>query len=225
MNDINVTTEKKITSPTRIVVFEQNGSGHQKIDGIRKHGHNVKINKIYNIEASLPEFVEDPEKFIPENFTADLVLDFLKHPDLSEYLAKLCVNKKIPVVASGKKVKEAITPFTCCGLGKHKSLQSYSKEFGLPEFIIDVDDDGIIRDLKVVRGAPCGATWEVLSKMIGMSFEKALSTLPREVQYICGADPSRFDPISGKSPLHYAGDVHSAALKKAIHNAKKKKSG
>ena len=29
-------------------------------------------------------------------------------------------------------------------------------------------------------------------------------------------DPSGFDPISGKSPLHYAGDVHAAALKKAI---------
>jgi hypothetical protein len=48
--------------------------------------------------------------------------------------------------------------------------------------------------------------------------EEAISTLAREVQYICYADPSAFDPISGKSPLHYAGDVHAAAFKKALYD-------
>ena len=66
------------------------------------------------------------------------------------------------------------------------------------------------------RGAPCGATWDVLANVIGLSVEEAITTLAREVQYICYADPSDFDPISGKSPLHYAGDVHAAALKKAL---------
>jgi hypothetical protein len=37
------------------------------------------------------------------------------------------------------------------------------------------------------------------------------------------ANPSRFDPISGKSPVHYAGHVHGAALQKAIDKAKKTK--
>ena len=36
------------------------------------------------------------------------------------------------------------------------------------------------------------------------------------MQYLCVADPSSFDPISGKSALHYAGKVHAAALKKAL---------
>jgi hypothetical protein len=56
--------------------------------------------------------VDDPELYIPEDFSADLVLDFLKHPDLSSYLVQVCRKKNIPVVASGKKHAGAMTPFT-----------------------------------------------------------------------------------------------------------------
>ena len=76
--------------------------------------------------------------------------------------------------------------------------------------------DGRVNAIEVLRGAPCGATWDVLANVIGLSVKEAVSTLAREVQYICYADPSSFDPISGKSPLHYAGDVHAAAFKKAL---------
>jgi hypothetical protein len=96
----------------KIVVFEENGSGEKKIQGITRHGTGLDIVKIYNIEEALSEVVDDPETFIPEDFHADLVLDFLKHPDLSEYLTQVCKEKKIPVVASGKKHADALTPFT-----------------------------------------------------------------------------------------------------------------
>ena len=96
----------------KIVVFEEHGSGEKKIQGITRHGAGVYITKIYDIEETLPEIVDDPETFIPEDFHADLVLDFLKHPDLSEYLAKVCKKKRIPVIASGKKHPDALTPFT-----------------------------------------------------------------------------------------------------------------
>jgi hypothetical protein len=80
---------------------------------------------------------------------------------------------------------------------------------------VEVLDDRIA-SIEVKRGAPCGATWDVLARVIGLPLDEAVSTLAREVQYICYADPSAFDPISGKSPLHYAGDVHAAALRKAL---------
>jgi hypothetical protein len=56
--------------------------------------------------------VDDPERYIPEDFSADLVLDFLKHPDLSAHLAGICKKKNIPVIASGKKHADAMAPFT-----------------------------------------------------------------------------------------------------------------
>ena len=80
---------------------------------------------------------------------------------------------------------------------------------------MEVEDDRI-KSIEVKRGASCGATWDVLSRVIGLPVQEAITTLAREVQYICYADPSAFDPISGKSPLHYAGDVHAAAFKKAL---------
>lgn len=80
---------------------------------------------------------------------------------------------------------------------------------------MEVENDRI-KSIEVKRGAPCGASWDVLARVIGLRVQEAISTLAREVQYICYADPSSFDPISGKSPLHYAGEVHAAALKKAL---------
>lgn len=96
----------------KIVVFEEHGSGEKKYQGIKQHGTGLEIIRRYNIEESLPDFVDEPEQFIPEDFEADLVLDFLKHPDLSSHLSQVCKKKKIPVIASGKKHADALTPFT-----------------------------------------------------------------------------------------------------------------
>jgi len=41
-----------------------------------------------------------------------------------------------------------------------------------------------------------------------------------EVQFFCSADPAGWDPIYGKSPVHFAGHIHDAALKKAITKKK-----
>jgi hypothetical protein len=48
------------------------------------------------------------------SFHADLVLDFLRHPDLSYELAKRCAQTLHTLIASGKKleIKEALTPPT-----------------------------------------------------------------------------------------------------------------
>jgi hypothetical protein len=106
----------------KITVFEQNGSGRQKIAGISRYGTGITINAIISIDEFLPDFVDDPERYVPDDFSADLVLDYLPHPDLSHYLVGLCREKKIPVISSGKKNENALTPFTCCGLGRHRGL-------------------------------------------------------------------------------------------------------
>jgi len=98
--------------PFRIVIFEEHGSGEKKIQAITEHGKGLKIVRRVNIEEQLPEIVDNPEDYIPEDFTADLVLDFLKHPDLSAHLARVCKMNNIPVIASGKKHADAMTPFT-----------------------------------------------------------------------------------------------------------------
>lgn len=214
---LTVTANKDMidNTTTRIVVFEYRGSGQKKIEGIRRYGRNLEITTIFNITDPLPDFIEAPEQFITTDFEADLVLCFIKHPDLGHYLADVCQRKGIPMVASGCKIDNAITPFTCCGLGKSDKLGAYGEQFGVPELEAEVSG-GRIRALAVKRGASCGATWEVADKVLGLTLEEALPTIAREVQYLCIANPSAFDPISGHSALHYAGEVHIAALKKAF---------
>jgi len=96
-------------------------------------------------------------------------------------------------------------------------LGSYEERFGAPEVDVDVVD-GKIQRITVTRGAPCGATWEAAQKMISKDAADAPTRFGLEVQFFCSADPAGWDPIHGKSPVHFAGHIHQAALKKALKN-------
>jgi len=37
-----------------------------------------------------------------------------------------------------------------------------------------------------------------------------------ETQYFCAANPAGWDPMYGKSPVHFAGEIHKAALNRAL---------
>jgi hypothetical protein len=87
--------------------------------------------------------------------------------------------------------------------------------FGMPEFHADVVN-GRIKQLKVLRGAPCGATWEAAERIIGLSVEEALKRIGLDTQIFCTADPAHWDPIYQKSPVHIAGNIHHSALKRAL---------
>ena len=66
------------------------------------------------------------------------------------------------------------------------------------------------------RGAPCGATWQAAQRIIGLPVKTAAIRIGLEVQFFCSADPAGWDPIYGKSPVHFAGKIHSKALEKAL---------
>jgi len=107
-------SQKPAPEVQNILVFQQNGSGDKKIEGVRRYGNNCFSLEIVSIDAHLPTVIDDTKEYIPRDIKADLVLDYLKHPDLSYDLAVVCRDKKIPVVASGKKfrVKGTFTPPT-----------------------------------------------------------------------------------------------------------------
>jgi hypothetical protein len=87
--------------------------------------------------------------------------------------------------------------------------------FGAPEFDVEVGD-GRIAAVKVLRGAPCGATWDAANRVLGLPLAEAVVRIGLETQFFCSADPAGWDPIHGKSPVHFAGEVHMAALKRAL---------
>ncbi len=88
----------------KIMVFQQNGSGKSKIEGINKFGEKQFLITTFDIDEALPLVLDDTSEYLPKNIDADIVLDFLKHRDLSDDLSILCEKLNIPVVASGKKI-------------------------------------------------------------------------------------------------------------------------
>jgi hypothetical protein len=211
-----------IDHPLKILVFQQGGRGESKVKGIRQHGKNLFDITLITIDQPLPLVVDDASEYLPETIAADLVLDFLKHPDLSHDLALLCRRLNIPIVASGKKttVDGTHTPPVCCALAHHRELGPYSRCFGAPEFDVVIKDE-IISEVIVRRGAPCGATWEAARRMKGYGVQEAPVRMGLDTQFFCTADPSNWDPIWGKSPVHMAADLHRAALVAALKRAKK----
>ncbi len=205
------------TRRQKILVFQQNGSGEKKINGLRKYGKDLFDLVVINIDETLPLVLDDTSAYLPDNISCDLVLDFLRHNDLSADLADRCLQENIPIIASGKKIvgKNVIMPPTCCGLARQEGLGKYGENFGAPEFEIEIED-GIISDIKVTRGAPCGASWESAKRLIGHPAADAIRKIGLETQFFCYADPAGWDPIYGKSPVHFAGRIHSKGLQKAI---------
>ncbi len=87
--------------------------------------------------------------------------------------------------------------------------------FGAPEFDVKTENEKIVR-IEVVRGAPCGATWDAAIQAAGRDVEEAIVKIGLETQFYCTADPAGWDPIYGKSPVHFAGKIHAKALKRAV---------
>ena len=79
--------------------------------------------------------------------------------------------------------------------------------------------DGKIASVLVIRGAPCGATWEAAERMVGLPVGEGPRRIGLDTQFFCIADPAGWDPIHGRSPVHFAGKVHDKALARAIERA------
>jgi hypothetical protein len=82
-----------------------------------------------------------------------------------------------------------------------------------------------IRAVEVIRGAPCGASWEAAQRIVGSAVEEAVVGIGLETQFFCKADPAGWDPLYGKSPVHFAGHIHTAALKRSLEQGRRPSGG
>jgi thymidylate synthase len=209
--------EELAVGTQKLLVFQQNGRGESKTRGILAYGEGLFDLRVVSVDCPVPAILDDSSEYLPSDFQADLVLDYLKHPDLSHDLAVMCKNRTIPLVASGKKtrVDGTFTPMVCCALPRHGLLGQYGSRFGAPEFDIEIEGERI-QTITVLRGAPCGASWEAAARMAGAPIKGAAERMGLEVQFFCTADPSGWDPLYGRSPVHLAAEFHRAALFRTI---------
>jgi hypothetical protein len=52
--------------------------------------------------------------------------------------------------------------------------------------------------------------------VVNLPVNEAITRIGLETQYFCSADPAGWDPITGKSPVHLAAEIHRKALLRAL---------
>jgi len=202
----------------KVLVFQRDKMGEAKVEAVRQYRPDINI-ELIDIDCPASPIIDEPEKFFPDNMDellkgAELAIDHLYQADLTGCLVDKCNEAGVPVIASGRKLPwGAHTPLTCCTLGRIQALGEYAQTFGAPEFSVEVED-GKIASIRVIRGAPCGATWKAAPSVVGLEVEEAVVKIGLLAQFNCyaKANPNVFL----KNPLHAAGEVHSVALKKAV---------
>ncbi len=217
---------------TVIGVITRGKYGHRLIETVREHS-NFSI-----VTADLPEFVpvfiEEPDEFLEalnfdrSVFSAEIIITYSLHPDLTSAIAKLAAEAGVRslIVPGGssrasvpelKKISEVSgmdieVDEICCSLEPNAFNRSFTELFGSPILKVKTKD-GKITDVKVIKGAPCGSTWYMAKEIVGTEVKDAPPKAGLLIQhYPCRA--TRGD-IGG---IHESGELHKQAFIKALEN-------
>lgn len=217
---------------TVIGVITRGKYGHRLIETVREHS-DFSI-----VTADLPEFVpvfiEEPDEFLEtlnfnkHVFSAEIIITYSLHPDLTSAIAKLAAEAGVRslIVPGGpsrasvpelKKISEVSgmdieVDEICCSLEPNAFNRPFTELFGSPILKVKTKD-GKITDVKVIKGAPCGSTWYMAKEIVGLEIKDAPPKAGLLIQhYPCRA--TRGD-IGG---IHESGELHKQAFIEALEN-------
>ncbi|MDI9646813.1 MAG: DUF166 family protein [Archaeoglobales archaeon] len=185
----------------------------------------------FELPDHLPELIEDPESFlkIPEFFKPDILISYANHPDINLALLKKASEIGVKMVifsgpnagsqfqlkSKGEELGvRVLVEEICCATPKMDEFKEFFEKFGAPEVEVKVEN-GIVRDVKVIRSSFCGATYFVAEKIKGCSIADA----GRAAGYYTQIFPC-FAHRGLEGGIHKAARAHKRAIEKAIEKAK-----
>lgn len=217
---------------TIIGVITRGKYGHRLVDVIKEHSDFSVITA--DMPEFVPTFIEEPDEFL-ENlnfdlrvFSADLVVTYSLHPDLTSAIAKLAAEAGVRslIIPGGssrasvpelKKISEVSgmdieVDETCCTLEPNSFNRPFADFFGSPILKVKTEN-GKIAKVEVLKGAPCGSTWHMAKELVGVPVKDAPPKAGLLVQqYPCRA-------IRGEmGGIHESAELHKQALIKALEN-------
>ncbi|AKB56350.1 MULTISPECIES: DUF166 domain-containing protein [Methanosarcina] len=217
---------------TVIGVITRGKYGHRLIETIREYS-DFSI-----VTADLPEFVpvfiEEPDEYLEalnfdkHVFSAEIIITYSLHPDLTSAIAKLAAEAGVRslIVPGGpsrasvpelKKISEVSgmdieVDEICCSLEPNDFNRPFAELFGSPILKVKTKD-GKIADVKVIKGAPCGSTWYMAEEIVGTEIKDAPPKAGLLIQhYPCRATRGE---IGG---IHESGELHKQAFIKALES-------
>ena len=217
---------------TVIGVITRGKYGHRLVDVVKEHSDFSVIT--VDLPEFVPIFIEEPDEFL-ENlnfdlrvFSADLVVTYSLHPDLTSAIAKLAAEAGVRslIIPGGssrasvpelKQISEASgmdieVDETCCTLEPNSFNRPFADIFGSPVLKVKTEN-GKIAKVEVIKGAPCGSTWHMAKELVGVPVKDAPPKAGLLIQqYPCRA-------IRGEmGGIHESAELHKQALIKALEN-------
>ncbi len=206
------------------------------------------ITGIFELRSDLPDFVEEPMEYMPENIPdCDLIIAIDINPDLLSAIPEVAESSGakgviIPVddsriVPAGlaEQVKQRLEqkgidcecpkPFCALGLSGKNSIDKFVQlGFGKPLLKIELGHHGdIFTHAEVLRDAPCGSTWFVAKKLKWSDVKDYKETISAaHHSYPCTASMQKDSQI-GDTILHEAGYIIRKSVEEAMEDAGKEK--
>lgn len=222
----------------KIFILTSGEYGSKIVNGIANNGFAEKIVGIHEFppKEDLPEFIDDITEYIPENIPeADLIIATGIHGDVNmvipevveksgakSVIAPIYHPQQIPIGLQNeikRPLDEKIAivfPKPFCSLIPigNEFIDEFATVFGKPKF--EIHAEHIIKSVKVIRGAPCGASWYIAENIIGTPVDEAEFEANNKLHnFPCSASMNT-DNTTGDTILHLASYKTKEAIKRAL---------
>jgi len=177
-----------------VLTMKEDAYGRRIVENICQRGFAHWIHWLHEFEPPSAGFLDDPEEHLPKNLPqCDLILSLGLPSDLQYALPILAKKMRakaviapidnsnwIPPGLRGQIEKElaeigvaSAFPKPFCALEEtgNPYIAMFAEHFGRPNLGIKVEE-GIIREVQVRRGCPCGSTWFIAEKLIGVEVSR-----------------------------------------------------
>ena len=208
----------------KIYILSSGDYGSRIVNNIANRGFASSIVGLHEFPENLPEFIDDFESYIPNELPdCDLVLSLGLKGDINMILPIIAsrtgaksviveihdptqlppgLQRELEASANGVKIVFA-KPFCSLKPVGDDVIDEFAKYFGKPE--IEIEGNTYIKNINVIRGAPCGSTWYVARELEGYPLEDAeLESGNKIHNYPCIASMAT-DSVVGDTILHLAG--------------------
>jgi hypothetical protein len=232
----------------RLLVFTQGQYGERILDNLRERAPTGWEIDDKRLPETLPQMLDDPHEVVAGfRFSGewDLVLFMGESPSAFSLLPAIMERSQAKAVIAPvddyawlplglerqirSELKDvgvhAVFPRTFCTLSPldERFVDEFARYFGSPQLEAE-SEGGVVRSVAVLRGAPCGSTWFMAERLIGVRVEEAGAKAGTFVQiYPCLAS-RRVERLLGDAPIHIAGHIAKKAVEKALEEEKRPES-
>jgi thymidylate synthase len=227
----------------RVLNLYTNFYGKRFAENLGKNSPNSWETFGYLFDRKIPAVIDEPEEFLPADLPkADLLVYVGQDRKLAELIpdiAQLCQAKEVIAAVDARaympiglanQIKRRLTrmsiqstfPAPFCSLTESQAEGPLTREFashyGQARMLVTIKD-GLIMQVDLLRGAPCGNSLYVAQRLPGIKVEESVE----KAGLLFHAHPCMasmdMDRELGDTILHIAGHLVKNAVKEAVENA------